>query len=83
MPTNKISASPPPQAQKHSLGEIIRHNLSDREMRSRLSMGAAGIVGVVLLWWLLTEYIRAAGRPRSAAAKRSGPWRREKGQFRS
>ena len=50
MPTNKISASPPPQAQKHSLGEIIRHNLSDREMRSRLSMGAAGIVGVVLLW---------------------------------
>lgn len=58
MPTNKISASPPPQAQKHSLGEIIRHNLSDREMRSRLSMGTAGIIGVVLLWWLLTEYLK-------------------------
>ncbi len=50
-----------PRIVRHSVGEVIRHHLSNKESRSRLILGATGVGGFLLLWWLATEGI---GLPR-------------------
>lgn len=59
--TNNICLPPEeavPHEVKHTLGEIIRYRLSNRESRSRLILGTVGTVGFILLWWLFTEYLK-------------------------
>lgn len=47
-----------PQQTKHTLAEVIRHKLTNKESRSRLIYGVVGIVGFVFLWWLSTEALK-------------------------
>lgn len=47
-----------PQQTKHTLAEVIRYKLTNKESRTRLIYGVVGIVGFVFLWWLSTEALK-------------------------